>query len=93
MSCLCFIVSGLTFRSLIHFEFIFVNGVRQYSSFILLKVVDQFSQQEYWSGEPFPSPGDLPDPRIKLMTSALQADSLPLSCLGSHDGILLSHKK
>ena len=39
-----FIVSGLTFRSLIHFEFIFVCGVRKCSSFILLQVVDQFSQ-------------------------------------------------
>ena len=38
------IVFGLTFRSLIHFEFIFVNGVRKCSSFILLQVVDQFSQ-------------------------------------------------
>jgi len=38
------IVSGLTFRSLIHFEFIFVCGVRKCSSFILLQVVDQFSQ-------------------------------------------------
>ena len=39
-----FIVSGLTFRSLIHFEFIFVYVVRKCSSFILLQVVDQFSQ-------------------------------------------------
>ena len=39
-----FIVSGLTFRSLIHFEFIFVYGVRKCSGFILLQVVDQFSQ-------------------------------------------------
>ena len=39
-----FIISGLTFRSLIHFEFIFVYGVRKCSSFILLQVVDQFSQ-------------------------------------------------
>ena len=39
-----FIVSGLTFRSLIHFEFIFVYGVRKCSSFILLQIVDQFSQ-------------------------------------------------
>ena len=39
-----FIVYGLTFRSLIHFEFIFVYGVRKCSSFILLQVVDQFSQ-------------------------------------------------
>ena len=39
-----FIDSGLMFRSLIHFEFIFVYGVRKCSSFILLQVVDQFSQ-------------------------------------------------
>ena len=39
-----FIVSGLTFRSLIHFEFIFVYGVRKCSSFMLLQVVDQFYQ-------------------------------------------------
>ena len=39
-----FIVSGLTFRSLIHVEFIFVYGIRECSSFILLQVVDQFSQ-------------------------------------------------
>ena len=39
-----FIVSGLTFRSLIHFQFIFVYGVRKCSSIILLQVVDQFSQ-------------------------------------------------
>ena len=43
-SCRSFIVSGLTFRSLIHFEFILVYGVRKCSSFILLQVVDQFSQ-------------------------------------------------
>ena len=39
-----FIDSSLTFRSLIHFEFIFVYGVRKCSSFILLQVVVQFSQ-------------------------------------------------
>ena len=39
-----FIVSGLTFRSLIHFEFIFVYGVRKCSNFILLHVPVQFSQ-------------------------------------------------
>ena len=39
-----FIGSGLTFRSLIHFEFIFVYHVKKCSSFILLQVVDQFSQ-------------------------------------------------
>ena len=35
------------------------------------------SRQEYWSGWPFPSPGDLPDPRIKTQSPALQVDYLP----------------
>ena len=35
------------------------------------------SRQEYWSGLPFPSPGDLPDPGIEPGSPALQADSLP----------------
>ena len=39
-----FTVSGLTFRFLIHFEFIFVYGVRKCSNFILFHVVVQFSQ-------------------------------------------------
>ena len=38
------IVSGLTFRSLIHFEFIFVYGVRKCSNLILLHADIQFSQ-------------------------------------------------
>ena len=36
-----------------------------------------FSRQEYWSGLPFPSLGDLPDPGIKPRSPALQADTLP----------------
>ena len=36
-----------------------------------------FSRQEYWSGLPFPSPGDLPNPGIKPGSPALQADALP----------------
>ena len=36
-----------------------------------------FSRPEYWSGEPFPSPGDLPNPGIEPRSPALQADSLP----------------
>ena len=35
-----------------------------------------FSRQEYWSGLPFPSPGDLPDPGIKPGSPTLQADAL-----------------
>ena len=36
-----------------------------------------FSRQEHWSGLPFPSPGDLPDPGIEPRFPALQADTLP----------------
>ena len=36
-----------------------------------------FSRQEYWSGLPVPSPGDLPNPGIEPRSPALQAGSLP----------------
>ena len=38
----------------------------------------EFSRPEYWSGYPFPSPGDLPNSRIKPRSPTLQVDSLPL---------------
>ena len=47
----------------------------------------EFTQQEYWSGLPFPSPGDFPDVRmepVSLSSPALQADSLSLCYLGSY---------
>ena len=37
----------------------------------------EFSRPENWSGEPFPSPGDLPNPGIEPRSPSLQADSLP----------------
>ena len=37
----------------------------------------EVSKPDYWSGYPFPSPGDLPNPGIKPRSPALQADSLP----------------
>ena len=37
----------------------------------------EFFRQEYWSGLPFPSPGDLPDPGIEPGSPAWQADPLP----------------
>ena len=48
-----------------------------------------FSRQEYWSGLPFPPPGDLPDPGVKPMSCLLywQAGSLPLVPLGSRIAI------
>ena len=36
----------------------------------------EFSRQEHWSGLPFPSPGDLPNPGIEPGSPALQADAL-----------------
>ena len=36
----------------------------------------EFSRPEHWSGFPFPSPGDLPNPGIKPRSSGLQSDSL-----------------
>ena len=42
-----------------------------------------FSRQEYWSGLPFPFPGNLPNPGIESSSHAWQVDSLPLSHLGS----------
>ena len=42
-----------------------------------------FSRQEYWGGLPFPSPGDLPNPGIKLRSPTLQADVSRSELLGN----------
>ena len=44
-----------------------------------------FSRQECWSGLPFPSPGDLPNPGIKPGSPTLQADALPSEPPGNED--------
>ena len=44
-----------------------------------------FSRQEYWSGLPFPPPGDPPNPGMEPASSALQVESLLLS----HHGVLV----
>ena len=46
----------------------------------------ELSRQEYWSGLPFPSPGDLPQPGINPGSPALQADSYQLSHEGRRRG-------
>ena len=64
-----------------------------------------FSRQEYWSGLPFPSSGDLPHPGIEARSPALQADALPskppgiklvsppnLKSLGSKPKDLINHR-
>ena len=47
-----------------------------------------FSRQEYWSGLPFPSPEDLPDPGIEPGSPALYADALPSEPPGKSFGVL-----
>jgi len=42
----------------------------------------EFSKQEYWSGEPFPFPGNLPDPVIEPRSPTMQAAPLPSEPLG-----------
>ena len=44
----------------------------------------EFSRQEYWSGLPFPTPGDLPCPQIEPGSPALQADSSPFESPGKY---------
>ena len=48
----------------------------------------EFPRQEYWSGLPFPTPGDLPDLGIEPMYAALQVDSLPLSSVQSSHSVV-----
>ena len=47
-----------------------------------------FSRQEYWSGLPFPSPGDLPNPGIEPGSPTLQADALTSEPPGTNQQIL-----
>ena len=46
-----------------------------------------FSRQEYWSGQPFSSPGDLPNPGIEPRFPALQEDSLPAELMDNSTAI------
>ena len=43
-----------------------------------------FSRQQYWSGLPFPSPGDLPEPGNEPWSPALEAGSLPTELQENH---------
>ena len=52
-----------------------------------------FSRQEYWSGLPVPSPGDLPDPGIKPRFPGLQADALTSEPPGKSKKIKKKKKK
>ena len=52
----------------------------------------RFSRQGYWSGLPFPSPGDLPNPGIEPRSPALQADSSPTELQGKQKGKRGDHR-
>ena len=52
-----------------------------------------FSRQECWSGSPFPSPGDLPEPRIEPGSPELQADALPSEPPGKLDNQSYKRRK
>ena len=52
-----------------------------------------FPKQEYWSGLPFPSPGDLPDPRIELASSALTGRLFTAEPLGKEIRIYTNFKR
>ena len=49
----------------------------------------EFSRPEYWSGQPFPSPGDLPNPGIKPRSPTLQVDSLLSEPPGKPNSLIL----
>ena len=51
-----------------------------------------FPRQEYWSRFPFPSPEDLPNPRIEAGSPTLQADSLPFEPLGNPSESYVGYK-
>ena len=53
------------------------KSLRPHGLYCLAPLPMGFSRQEYWSGLPFPFPGDLPDQRIEPGSPVLQADSLP----------------
>ena len=52
----------------------------------------EFSKPEYWTGYPFPSPGDRPNPGIKPRSPTLQADSSPAEPQGKPSEELLHSK-
>ena len=66
-------ISKVKVKSLSHFQ-LFVNP---WNVAYQAPLCMGFTRQEYWSGLPFPSPGDLPNPGIELWSPSLQADTLP----------------
>ena len=51
----------------------------------------EFSRPEYWGGQPFPLPGDPPNPGIEPRSSTLQVDSLPTKPQGNQTIIIFQN--
>ena len=47
----------------------------------------EFSRQEFWSGLPFPSPGDLPDPGIEPRSPTMHVNTLPSETPGKDEAL------
>ena len=60
-------------KSLSHVQLVVIPWTVAYQASLSMG----FSRQEYWSGVPFPSPGDLPNSGIEPRSPALKADTLP----------------
>ena len=82
LSLFCFVILLFTGNALIYTYLCSVAVVTQSCLTLVTPWTHQaplsieFSRQEYWSGLPFPSPGDLPDPELKPRSPALLPDSL-----------------
>ena len=78
----------LSAKQLVFFLLLFDHSVVSDSFVTLCTTAHQaplcmgFSRQEYWSGLPLSSPGDLLDPEMEPISPGLEADSLPLNHLG-----------
>ena len=53
-----------------------VKSVTQWTAARQIPLSMEFPRQQYWSGKPFPSPADLPDPGVEPVSPTLQVDSL-----------------
>ena len=71
--CLTLFLSLLLFSGSVVSDFLMTTWTVAHQAFLSTG----FSRQEYWNGLPFLLPGDLPEPGIKLVSPAMQTDSLP----------------
>ena len=77
------------FELVCHFSFKSVQlFVTPWTVICLSSLPMEFSREEYWSGLPFPSPGDIPNPGVKPRSFAMQAESLPSEPPGNYTQLI-----